>query len=32
MEIKDVPSVIYGKVTFNPETRRVQGANYRCCW
>ena len=28
-EIKDVPSVIYGKVTFNPETRRVQGANYR---
>ena len=29
MEIKDVPSVIYGKVTFNPETRRVQGANYR---
>jgi branched-chain amino acid transport system substrate-binding protein len=29
MEIMDVPSVIYGKVTFNPETRRVQGANYR---
>ena len=28
-EIKDVPSVIYGRVTFNPETRRVQGANYR---
>jgi branched-chain amino acid transport system substrate-binding protein len=28
-EIKDVPSVVYGKVTFNPETRRVQGANYR---
>jgi branched-chain amino acid transport system substrate-binding protein len=29
MEIKDVPSVIYGRVTFNTETRRVQGANYR---
>jgi branched-chain amino acid transport system substrate-binding protein len=29
MQIKDVPSVIYGKVTFNMETRRVQGANYR---
>jgi branched-chain amino acid transport system substrate-binding protein len=29
MKIKDVPSVIYGKVTFNTETRRVQGANYR---
>ena len=29
MHIKDVPSVIYGKVTFNTETRRVQGANYR---
>jgi branched-chain amino acid transport system substrate-binding protein len=29
LEVKDVPSVIYGKVTFNPETRRVQGANYR---
>ena len=28
-DIKDMPSVIYGKVTFNPETRRVQGANYR---
>ncbi len=28
-EIRDMPSVIYGKVTFNPETRRVQGANYR---
>ena len=27
--IKDVPSVIYGKVTFNPETRRVQAASYR---
>jgi branched-chain amino acid transport system substrate-binding protein len=29
LDIKDVPSVIYGKVTFNPETRRVQGASYR---
>lgn len=29
MDIKDVPSVIYGKVMFNRETRRVQGANYR---
>jgi branched-chain amino acid transport system substrate-binding protein len=29
MQIKDVPSVIYGKATFNTETRRVQGANYR---
>jgi branched-chain amino acid transport system substrate-binding protein len=29
MEIRDVPSVIYGKVTFDPKTRRVQGANYR---
>ncbi len=28
-EIRDMPSVIYGKVTFNTETRRVQGANYR---
>jgi branched-chain amino acid transport system substrate-binding protein len=25
-EIKDVPSVIYGKATFDPETRRVAGA------
>ena len=24
--IKDVPSVIYGKATFDPETRRVAGA------
>ena len=28
-EIKDVPSVIYGKVSFDTETRRVQGANYK---
>ena len=25
-EIKDVPSVIFGKATFDPETRRVAGA------
>src|SRR5580692_4658161 len=25
-QIKDVPSVIYGKATFDPETRRVPGA------
>jgi branched-chain amino acid transport system substrate-binding protein len=25
--IRDVPSVIFGKVTFNPTTRRVSGAN-----
>ena len=24
--IKDVPSVIYGKATFDPQTRRVAGA------
>lgn len=29
LNIKDVPSVIYGKVTFNPETRRVQRPNYK---
>jgi branched-chain amino acid transport system substrate-binding protein len=29
LDIKDMPSVIYGKVTFDPTTRRVQGANYR---
>jgi branched-chain amino acid transport system substrate-binding protein len=29
MHIKDLPSVVYGKVTFNTKTRRVQGANYR---
>jgi len=28
-EIRDVPSVIYGKVSFDPKTRRVQGANYK---
>ncbi len=28
-EIRDVPSVIYGKVTFDPTTRRVQKANYK---
>ncbi len=28
-KIQDVPSVIYGKVRFNPETRRVQAANYK---
>ena len=29
MEIKDVPSVIYGTVTFDKQTRRVQGASYK---
>ena len=29
LEVKDVPSVIYGKVTFDPATRRVQGASYK---
>jgi branched-chain amino acid transport system substrate-binding protein len=28
-KIQDVPSVIYGKMRFNPETRRVQVANYK---
>ncbi len=28
-EIKDVPSVIYGTVTFDQATRRVQGASYK---
>jgi len=28
-DIRDVPSVIYGKVSFDPKTRRVQGANYK---
>jgi len=28
-KIQDVPSVIYGKLRFNPETRRVQAANYK---
>ncbi len=27
-QIKDVPSVIYGKVTFNPETRRVANPQF----
>jgi branched-chain amino acid transport system substrate-binding protein len=27
-ELKDVPSVVYGKVTFNPETRRAQNPTY----
>jgi branched-chain amino acid transport system substrate-binding protein len=27
--IHDVPSVIYGKVRFNPETRRAQAATYK---
>ncbi|MEO8610265.1 MAG: ABC transporter substrate-binding protein [Chloroflexota bacterium] len=26
--LKDVPSVVYGKVTFNPETRRAQNPTY----
>ena len=29
LTIKDVPSVIYGKVSFDPATRRVQGATYK---
>jgi branched-chain amino acid transport system substrate-binding protein len=29
LEIRDVPSVIYGKVTFNPATRRVQRVNFK---
>ncbi len=29
LDIKDVPSVIYGKVAFDPATRRVQGATYK---
>jgi branched-chain amino acid transport system substrate-binding protein len=29
LHIKDVPSVIYGKVTFDPVTRRAQAASYR---
>ena len=28
-DIKNVPSVIYGSVTFDPKTRRVQGASYK---
>jgi branched-chain amino acid transport system substrate-binding protein len=27
-KIKDVPSVVYGKITFDPVTRRVAGAHY----
>jgi branched-chain amino acid transport system substrate-binding protein len=27
-QLKDVPSVVYGKVTFNPETRRAQNPTY----
>ncbi len=27
-KIKDVPSVVYGKLTFDPATRRVSGARY----
>jgi branched-chain amino acid transport system substrate-binding protein len=27
-KLKDVPSVIYGKVTFNPETRRVGNPSF----
>jgi branched-chain amino acid transport system substrate-binding protein len=27
-QLKDVPSVIYGKATFNPETRRVQDPQF----
>lgn len=27
-QLKDVPSVIYGKATFDPETRRVQNPNF----
>lgn len=27
-QLKDVPSVIYGKATFNPETRRVQNPSF----
>ena len=29
LHIKDVPSVIYGKVTFDPTTRRAQAATYK---
>ena len=29
LAIRDVPSVIYGKVAFDPATRRVQGATYK---
>jgi len=29
LAIKNVPSVIYGSTTFDPQTRRVQGASYK---
>ena len=29
LHIKDVPSVIYGKVSFDPQTRRAQAASYK---
>ena len=29
MHIHDVPSVIYGKVTFDPQTRRIPAASYK---
>jgi branched-chain amino acid transport system substrate-binding protein len=29
LQIKDVPSVVYGKMTFDPVTRRVHGASYK---
>jgi branched-chain amino acid transport system substrate-binding protein len=29
LHIKDVPSVLYGKVTFDPVTRRAQAASYK---
>ena len=29
LAVRDVPSVIYGSVTFDPQTRRVQGASYK---
>jgi branched-chain amino acid transport system substrate-binding protein len=28
-KIKDMPSIIYGKITFDPATRRVSGAQYK---
>jgi branched-chain amino acid transport system substrate-binding protein len=27
-KIKDVPSIVYGRVTFNPQTRRVEGVRH----
>ena len=29
LEVRDVPSVIYGRIAFDPQTRRVAGATYR---